>query len=161
VVPRFPIYHLFAQPRPIDPATDLAFEPLAPGPTVLAALRDIDLEILGFARDAVHEFLLGDRSGTLYRRGGRAVGYGYEGKSTGPIALCEASDFPAVLARSEAAAARGDGRFGVNVPLVNRSAVDHLLARGFQLLDLPTLLMSDEPFGDFERYVVSSPPFFL
>jgi len=162
LVPRVPLYPLTAPPRPVDVATGLAFEPLAPGPAALAELRNIDRNLLDFARDADHEFLLGDRQGTLYRRSGRAVGYGYDGKGTGPIALLEASDFPAVLAHAEAgAAARGEQRFGVNVPLVNRAALDYLLARGFQLADVTNFLMSDEPFGDFERYLFTSPPFFV
>ena len=47
------------------------------------------------------------------------------------------------------------------VPLVNRAAVGHLLGRGFRLEDFLLFLMSDAPFGAFERYVVTSPPLIL
>ena len=107
--------------------------------------------------------MLGDRRGELYHRGDQVVGYGYVGHSTGPIALLDPTDFPAVLARAEtAAAARNEGEFGLNVPLVNRAAVDHLLERGFRLdATFHTFFMSDEAFGAFEHYIITDPPFFL
>jgi hypothetical protein len=36
-----------------------------------------------------------------------------------------------------------------------------LLGRGFQLEPFTVLLMSDQPFGRFESYIISSPDFFL
>lgn len=45
--------------------------------------------------------------------------------------------------------------------MVNRAAVDYLLARGYQMDSFIALFMSDAPFGKFENYVVTSPPFFL
>ena len=162
VSPRFPIYFFSGEPRPVTVASDLTFEPAASGVETLAATRAIDRAILGFTRDATHQFLLQDRRAYLYRRGDRVVGYGYFGNGTGPIALLEPSDFPAVLARGETEAAeRDEAAFGMNVPLVNRAAVDHLLGRGFRLEDFTMFAMSDEPFGNFERYVISSPAFFL
>jgi hypothetical protein len=49
----------------------------------------------------------------------------------------------------------------MQLPLVNRHAVDYLLGRGFQLEDFTVFFMSDEPFGRFENYVFTSPPFFM
>ena len=162
VYPYVTIYYAFGKPRPVEVATDLTVETAAPGPETLAALRAVDAVVLGFARDADHAFLLDHRPVCLYRRGGRVAGYGYFGARTGPIALLEPSDFPAVLARAETEAAeRGEETFGVDVPLINRAAVDHLLGRGFRLDDFTLFLMSDEPFGAFDRYVVTSPPLFL
>lgn len=162
VSPRFPIYAFSGKPRPVDVTTDLTFEPVTPGPEALAALRSIDQEVLGLTRDADHAFLLGDRRAHFYRRGGRTVGYGYGGNGTGPIALLEASDYPAVLAHAETeSAARGETSFRMSVPLVNRAAAIHLLERGFRLEAFPLYLMSDEPFGTFDRYIMSSPPLFL
>jgi GNAT superfamily N-acetyltransferase len=162
VYPYVTIYNVFGKPRPVEVTTDLTVEHAAPGPETLAALRVIDAAVLGFARDADHAFLLDNRRACLYRRGGQVVGYGYFGNRTGPIALLEPSDFPAVLARAETEAAeRGEETFGMDVPLVNRAAVDHLLGRGFRLEDFTLFLMSDEPFGALDRYVVTSPALFL
>jgi len=168
VYPRFPIYALARAPEQVTVETDLAFTvaPAAPDGSAtagtLSTLRAIDAVVLGFARDADHVFLARQRPPTLYRRDGRVVGYGYVGPDTGPIALLDPADVPAALAQAEsAAAARGDASFGISVPLINRHAVDHLLGRGYRLDDFTILFMSDEPFGRFDRYVVSTPDFFV
>lgn len=162
VYPRFPIYTFLAQPRPVAVETDLAIEPVAPNAGAIAAVRAIDDSILGFSRDAVHEFLMSRRPVFLHRRGDRVVGYGYVGGGAGPIALLDADDFPAVLAHGEAqAAARGEEVLRFNVPLVNRAAVSHLLGRGFRLEDFLMHFMCDEPFGSFDRYISTSPALFL
>jgi GNAT superfamily N-acetyltransferase len=162
VYPRFPNYYIYRKPERVEVATDLEFAPASDTPETLAALRAVDQALLGFTRDVDHHFLLQDRQALLFRRGGEVVGYGYFGKGAGPIALLDAADFPAVLARAESdAAARGDDEFGMQLPLVNRHAVDYLLSRGFQLEDFTVFFMSDEPFGRFENYVISSPPFFM
>ena len=67
-----------------------------------------------------------------------------------------------MLARAETeAAARNADEFGVTLPLINRAAIDYLLGRGFQLDPYPILFFTDEPFGQFENYIISSPDFFL
>ena len=162
VYPLFPIYFISGKPRPVEVETDLRFEPVTAGPETLAALRSIDQTVLGFARDADHGYLLHDRRPYLYYRGEQLAGYGYFGNDTGPIALLHEADFPAVLARAEAeAVARHEEEFGMYVPLVNRSAVAHLLRRGFQLEPFIMLFMSDAPFGKFENYIISDPPLFM
>lgn len=162
VYPRFPIYYLSRPPQLVSLASDLVFTPITETPETLATLHTIDRQILGFERDADHRFLLHDRLAYLYTRGEQVVGYGYIGNGTGPIALLDAADFPAVLAHAEAAAvARGDDEFGMNVPMINRAAVDYLLAQGFRMEDFTVLFMSDAAFGRFDQYIISSPAFFL
>ncbi len=162
VYPRFPIYYISRKPEPVTIASDLIFKSVTATPETLAALRLIDQAILGFERDVDHEFLLHDRQAYLYYRGDQVVGYGYFGKGTGPIALLNETDFPAVLAHGETkAAARNDEEFGMNVPMINRAAVDYLLDRGFRLEDFTVLFMSDVAFGKFEQYIISSPAFFM
>jgi GNAT superfamily N-acetyltransferase len=162
VYPRFPIYYFFREPRPVEIETDLVFEPAGPSPETLAAIREVDRSILGYARDADHWFLLSDRQPYLFYRAGQVAGYGYFGKGTGPVALLDEAGFPAVLARAEReAAARGEEEFGLQVPLINRAAVDYLLGQGFRMEDFTVLFMSDEPFGRFENYLLTSPPFFI
>jgi GNAT superfamily N-acetyltransferase len=50
---------------------------------------------------------------------------------------------------------------GLEVPMINRAAVDYLLARGFHMDSFMAISMSDVPFGKFENYILPSPPFFL
>ncbi len=162
VYPRFPVYYFSRAPEAAEESGDLSVEPLAAGAETLAGLHAIDEAVLGHARDADHAWLLADRAGFFYRRGGRPVGYGYVGLHSGPFALLEARDFPCVLAHAETEAARqGRERFGVEVPMLNRAAVDHLLGRGFEIDAFFSLLMTDAPFGQFENYLLTSPPFFL
>lgn len=162
VYPRFTIQYLYREPEPVTLDSDLRFERASADAATLAAMRAIDLELLGFRRDVTHTHLLQDRQGYLYLRGNRVVGYGYLANGTGPIALLQEADIPAALAHAEREAAeRGEKTFGVELPLVNRAAVQHLLGRGFQLEPFVAVLMSDEPFGQFSNYILTSPPFFL
>jgi hypothetical protein len=162
VYPRFSWTHFSRAPQPVSAATDLTIEPISPTQDALAACASIDKQLLTFHRDVDHAFLLSDRQGYLYYRGGQVVGYGYTGPDNGPFAVLDAMDFPAVLAHAETEAAqRGDERFFVLVPMINRVAVSYLLARGFLFAEWFGFFMSDEPFGAFENYIVCSPPFFL
>ncbi len=161
VYSRFPIQYFSRPPEAATAATDLAFEPVNVSPETIDALGALDVALLGHRRDIDHAWLLADRQGYLYRRNGRPVGYGYVGHRSGPFALLDEGDFPAVLAHAETqAAARGD-EFGVEIPSINRAAVDYLLSRGYQLDAFVALFMSDAPFGQFEKYICTSPPFFL
>ena len=83
--PRFSIYYWWREPQEVVVDSDLVFEPVAAGDEVLDVLAGIDQEVLGFRRDADHGWLLADRQGYLYRRGGQVVGYGYEGPQQRPV----------------------------------------------------------------------------
>jgi hypothetical protein len=160
--PRFPWTTFSRAPESVNMATDLTIEPVAATRDTVTACAAIDTALLTFRRDADHAFLLNDRQGYLYYRGRQAVGYGYTGPDTGPFALLDALDFPAVLAHAETdAARRGAERFTVIVPMINRIAVSYLLARGFLLAEWYGFFMSDEPFGSFTNYIQCSPPLFL
>jgi GNAT superfamily N-acetyltransferase len=161
VYPCTPIYEFVRQAEPVAIATDLAIEPAAPTPATLADLRTVDLAVLGHARDADHAYLGDTRRLFVYRRAARTVGYGYHGERVGPVALLDDGDFPAVLAHAERATAERGAQFGAEVPLVNRAAVDYLLARGCRMEPFFAFLLSDAPFGRFENYIMTSPPFFL
>jgi hypothetical protein len=125
-------------------------------------LRAIDQEILGYTRDVDHAWLATMKTGYLYRRNGRAVGYGYAGVDNGPFALLDAADYPTVLAHAAAqAAARGDAQTGFEVPLINRQAVQYLLRRGYRMGSFITFYMCDAPLGRLENYIVTGPPIFL
>jgi len=161
--PQFPVYYLWRQPRRLAPvASDLIVEAVAPAAAAVQAMSDVDARLLNHRRDIDHRWLMSDRQAYLYTRAGRPVGYGYVGHASGPFALLDAADFPAVLAHAEdQAARRGRSHFGLEVPMVNHRAVDYLLAGGFQIDRFMAQFMSDGPTGRFGNYIMTSPPFIL
>lgn len=163
VYPRFPVYHLARAPAPVTVSTDLTPRRVPHAPETAAQLRVLDRAVLDFTRDETHEFLASDdRELYFYTRDGAVVAYAYFGSRSGPIAVLDEGDLPAVLAHGETlAAARGDAEYGVQVPLINSAAVDYLLARRFRLEPFTVLFMSDAPFGRFENYILTIPDFFL
>lgn len=55
----------------------------------------------------------------------------------------------------------GHDMFSVVVPMVNETAIAHLLGRGFRLDPFFPYLMSDAPFGRFAQCIETTPTFFL
>jgi hypothetical protein len=106
---------------------------------------------------------MGERTGYLYRRAGEIVGYGYIQKDFyGPFAVLDDQDFPGILAHAETQACElGSDRIGFELPLINRAATDYLMNRGYRLEGFFGSIMSDAPFGKFENYLLTSPPYFL
>ena len=74
------------------------------------------------------------------------------------------ADLPATLATLEAVAVE-DGRdeIGWQVPQLAGPAVRHLLGRRYRMDPMPVFLMTDGPAlpGAFDRYILTSPPFFV
>jgi hypothetical protein len=162
VFARFPIYDFRGGPTVARVESDLTFEALDQTESTRTALAAIDQTVLGFHKDGDHAWLAGQREGFVARRAGAIVGYGYVGDDMGPIAATAEGDLPALLAHAENLAhRRGLEEVGFEVPLINRAAVGHLLGRGYRLHPFFAFLMSDEPFGRFENYVLFSPPFFV
>lgn len=160
VYAHFPIYYFSRQPAAVTAETDLVIEPVGESPETLAATGQIDLQIIGHRRDIDHAWLMTERQAYFYRRDGRVVGYGYVGRNCGPFALLDDNDFPAVLAHAETRLA-GAEKFGVEVPLINKAAVDYLLARGCKMDGFFALYMTDHPPGKFTNYLFTSPPLFV
>jgi GNAT superfamily N-acetyltransferase len=161
VNPRFPIMSFTRQPEPVAVQTDLVFEPAFASPETLAVFGVVDAAVLGHRRDIDHAWLLSNRQGYIYRRAGQPVGYGYVGLYSGPFALLDERDFPAVLAHAETQAVGQIEKFALDVPLVNRSVVNYLFWRNFHMESFLALFLCTEPFGRFENYIVTAPPFFL
>jgi GNAT superfamily N-acetyltransferase len=160
--PRGSIYDFHRAPVPNEIETDLQFKPMSVGASVFSLLNRIDHEILGFEREIDHRWLLGDRRGFQYLRQGEPVGYGYVGRWSGPFALRDSQDYPAVLAHAETTISSKERDFGLMIPLANRPAVDHALRRGFRMGgEFPMLFMSDDVNPDLDRYIFSMPGFFL
>lgn len=157
---RFLFKYFYRQAEQVTVQTDLVIEPLDLS-VHLESINRIDREIVGHARGNIHEWLVSQRDGFVYKRGGQVAGYGYVGGNHGPFAVLDDNDFPAVLAHAESCMVEKGEEFGVSVPLVNKKAVDHLTARKYKIDAFSAILMSNVPFGNFENYLNFAPEFFL
>jgi GNAT superfamily N-acetyltransferase len=164
-VARFPMLSLGAAPAEVEMVGDLSAESIdVDSATDRTVLSDIERSVLEYARgEAEIRWLLEDRAGFLYRRGADAVGFAFVGKDgVGPIAVLEADDMPSVLLHVEGYAfAAGIKWLDFQVPSPNEVATRHLLKRGFRLDPWVNVLMSNRPFGRFERLLSYGPPVFL
>jgi GNAT superfamily N-acetyltransferase len=161
VYPLFPCYAFSRLAEKINLDSDMIIERITPSAQAMGELIRIDNAILGFHREAEHAWLLENRQGYFYKRNKEFVGYGYLGEHNGPFALLDANNFPAILAHAETEAALKGTEFSVEVPMVNRAAVDYLLSRGCKLESFFEFFMADSQFGKFENYILTSPPFFV
>jgi GNAT superfamily N-acetyltransferase len=160
---RFPFLALSGPPGEAE-AEQLAAQRLTDDQRSLAAMIELERAVLEHPRpEAELRFLLSDREGYLYRRGDVAVGFAFVGTSgAGPIGTLEPADQPDVLRHVESRArALGVESLELEVPGPNEVAVRHLLGRGLRIDPWVTLLMSNRPFGRFDRFIGYSPPIFL
>lgn len=150
-------------PEPVQVESDLGIEVIGDSHTAVPTMSEIDLAVLGYRRDVDHTYLMRDRVLYFYKRQGSAVGYGYIEKDYfGPFALLDNQDFPAVLSHAESQAyALGAGSVGFETPTINTIVVDYLIRRGYRIEGFMCSILSNKPFGKFENYLLSSPPFFL
>ncbi len=160
VYARFPLKYFSRKAESVEMETDLVIEPLQTK-THLEKMNQIDKQIIGHSRPTVHEWIATTREGFVYRRGSEIVGYGYVGSSSGPFAMLDENDFPAVLAHAESLRAEKGGAFGVEPPLINRKAIQYFMDRKYQIDSFTVLFMSNAPFGRFENYLCFSPEFFM
>jgi ribosomal protein S18 acetylase RimI-like enzyme len=162
VYARFPIFEFRRAPEAVPVPGDVNIEPMGSPETLANTLAGIDQQVLGFTRPADHTWLAQQRTGFVARRAGEIVGYGYLGNDAGPFAVLAEADMTALLAHAEVLAHQ-DGRAELNfeVPLINRAAVQYLLGRGFKFNSFFAFFMSDGRLGNFENYVLFSPPFFV
>jgi hypothetical protein len=162
VYPRSPVYTFYRAPQPRAFVSDLAIQLMDEIPQAQAWIDALDDQIVGYRRAEDHAWLRSQRRGFFYLRGGRPAGYAYAGWWSGPAAVLEAGDLPAVTAHLETEANRqGVEEFGLDVPLVNAAAVDALLRRGFKIGTFQVLLMTDQEGIRLKNYIISSPEFFL
>ena len=120
--------------------------------------------MLEFDRGNEFEWLLENREGFLYRRGGEIVGSAFLGPrgAIGPIAATHPDHLPSILDHIERRAAEREiEEVALEVPMVNEVAMRHLLSRHFKMDTFLTFLMSNRPFGQFDRFMGFSPPFVL
>jgi hypothetical protein len=161
VYARFPIKYFYRQAEKVYMTTDLQFEPMR-HEIHREAIDQIDKQILGHAREPLHRWMVTARSGFVYRRNGEIVGYGYiSNTGSGPFAMLDEDDTPAVLAHAESLQAERGEEFGVETPLINQKAVQYFTERRYRMDAFTVLFMSNEPFGRFENYLCFSPIFFM
>lgn len=156
---RFPVFHFHRARRAIATPAGLRAEPLTASATHLEALARIDRDVLGFRRDPEHRWLIDQRQGFLYFAGDRLAGYGYTGLYAGPFAALVPGQFALMLAHAEGVTKGPE--FGVEAPLINRAALDYLLAEGFRMDPFVNHFMSDRPIGHLDRYLVTTPSIFI
>jgi len=156
---RFPVYHFGRPRRPVLYTGELEPVPVAGDQYGLALLASIDREVLGFRRDTDHRWLLSQRRGFVYLRNGTPVGYGYVGLYQGPFASIDPAALGPMLAHAESVA-EGD-EFGVEAPLISRSATQYLLEHGFRMDPFVNYYLSDVELGKFDRYLVTTPSLFI
>lgn len=162
-VARFPIYTLSAATAETEPASDIAAIAINSGHTI-EDQRAIERQVLGHRRsDTEIGWLLEHRRSHIYRRDGDAIGFSFVGTDgTGPIAALAPSDLPAILLHVEGLAhSLGIERLEFQVPAPNEVAIRHLMRRGYRFDSWINFLMSDRPFGQFDRFLPFSPPLFL
>jgi GNAT superfamily N-acetyltransferase len=150
-------------PEPVQLDSDLEFTRMNSLEGALQETGKIDEAILGHRRDVDHTWLMQERTGYFYRRNREIVGYGYIHRDFyGPFAALDDHDFPAILAHAETQACELSSELiGFELPFVNRVATDYLMQRGYRLEGFFGSIMADQPFGKFENYLLTSPPYFL
>lgn len=157
---------LRGRPMASEIMTDMEIERVAPGDEAAAeaAIVEVERQLLGHGRAEDVRFLLGDRPAWLARRAGRVVGmaFGNSGASAGPIGTLDPADQPALMATVEnEAAALGVEEIGFTVPLVNGTAVQHLLGRRLQIDPFYTFILSSDDRIQLDRWVHTSPSFIV
>ena len=152
------------QPRACDVATDLLIERVEPGgrADAVTSIADIERALLGHARPEDTRFLLGERPAWLARRGGRVVGmaFGMGGDCTGPMGALDPADLPALMGTVENDAVERDVKeLGFTIPMVNATALGHVLGRGFHVDTFYTFILSSSHQMRLDRYIETQPTF--
>jgi len=156
----FPLKYFYREAELVEVKTDLQIEPMQLK-LHMQDINRIDRELLNHTRANLHRWIITGRSGFVYERSGEIVGYGYVGPSSGPIAVFDQNDFPAVLAHAESLMAEKVVDFGVETPLINTKAIQYFVERKYQIDSFSAVFMSNVPFGKFENYLCFSPEFFM
>ena len=157
---RFPFKYFYRKAEIVEVKTDLQIEPMQLE-LQMQDINRIDRELINYTRENQHRWIITGRNGFVYRRNEEIVGYGYVGSSSGPFAVLDENDFPAVLAHAESLMANRAANFGVETPLINTKAIQYFVERKYQIDSFSTIFMSNVPFGKFEKYLCFSPEFFM
>ena len=161
----FPIYSLAGDIGEADTSGDRGLAAMAiDNARAMESQRAIERQVLGYGRsDEEMRWLLEHRRAHLYQRDGETIGYSFVGADgVGPAAALAPSELPAILLHVEGMArSMGQQRIEISIPAPNEVAIRHLMGRGYRFDTWINFLMSDHPFGQFDRFVPFSPPMFL
>jgi GNAT superfamily N-acetyltransferase len=164
-VARFPIYTLGGDVGEVETACGGGIEAVPmDGARAIGKQRAIERRVLGHRRsDQEMAWLLEHRRAHLYQRDGETIGFSFVGDDgVGPVAALAPSELPAILLHVEGIARSiGVQRIEIQVAAPNEVAIRHLMGRGYHFDTWINFLMSDRPFGHFDRFLPFSPPFFL
>jgi GNAT superfamily N-acetyltransferase len=164
-VARFPILTIGGVPARAEASGDLTPRRLdGDSEADLRRVCELERSIVEFARGEPElRWLLEEREGYVYLRGYQAVGFAFVGKDgTGPIAALDPADLRGILLHVEdRAASLETEKLEFQLPGPNEIAMRHLLSRGFRIDPWVNLLMSNRPFGRFDRFIGFGPPVFL
>jgi len=160
---RFPFFEMNGPARPTELPAGFEARRVETEDDI-AALGAIDRALLGFDRaEAQLGRLLDSREAYIYRRNGAAIGFAFVGAfGAGPLGALDPADLPAILLHVEGRThALGSEELELQVPGPAGIALRHLLSRGFRISAHANYLLSDRPFGQFDRFIGFSPPLFL
>ena len=157
---RFLFKHFYRKAEKVDLKTDLSIEPMRLD-IHMDDINRIDRRIINHVRVSIHKWVATTREGFIYKRKNEIVGYGYVGSNSGPFALVDDNDFPAILAHAENLMAEKGEEFGAETPLVNTKAIQYFMERKYHIDSFSAIFMSNVLFGKFENYLCFSPEFFL
>ena len=158
---RFAMASLTAAPKSTPGAGEL--DVTSASSDDVAEVAAIEEAVFGYPRHDDYAWLFRHREAYLYRRAGRAVGFAFSSEAgQGPIAALDPADLAPILLHLEGGAhARGMESISFQVPSINDVAMNHLLRRGFEIDGPLNLMMSNVPFGKFDRLIAFGPAIVL
>ena len=165
---------LIVRPTSTPRTSDLVFERLGVDEASVGVVARVEEAVLGHRRDLDTRFLLGMRPVWVARRAGDVVGFGFgpsprpdpaidDGPvASGPMAAFDPADLPAIIDHvvNEAAAANG-GEFLISCPMSNRTALLHLLRRGYRIDPFYIKVLADDTSMQLDRWIHTGPVFIL
>jgi ribosomal protein S18 acetylase RimI-like enzyme len=163
--PREPIYRMVgdgAAARSAHKETEsFSYEKLPPAAASIRQLCSIDEPVLGIRLERHHEYFLNAHGGTcyLFRREKNPEGYAYVWSNghVGPLAVVSSNSLRGVMNIALGlAAAQGTPQVSVMIPGSNDQAVALALYHKLRIA-IPFLLMSSQPFGNWDKYLFYSP----
>jgi len=164
--PHEPLYRMAAPAQAVAQNlthADYDVTPIAPWPGPREWMAEIDAALLGFRRDLLHRFLLGDTTARAVRieRAGRAAGYAFISAygHVGPLAIAPEADAKAVVTTALRCALESSAsRVSMFVPGQADVIMQALLALGFRI-EVPLVLMASRSFGNWCNYLPRDPGF--
>jgi hypothetical protein len=164
--PQMPIYSFSVAREALRdrlPGTQLRSAPLQDTVSLLHALAQIDLKVLGVSREKHHRYLISDGAmrGFLLGEEDDPVAYAYISPDghIGPLAVARPDALKAAFTTTlKLAAERGSSQVSALIPGTSEAALSIAVGLGMRIT-FPMLLMSNRRFGDWAHYLPRNPGF--